>query len=38
MNYAPIAIFCYERLNHLEKLIQALQKSSILDESEIFFS
>tara|TARA_A200000113_G_C8835687_1_gene345185 strand:+ start:254 stop:1165 length:912 start_codon:yes stop_codon:yes gene_type:complete len=37
MNFAPIAIFCYERLNHLEKLIQALQKSSILEESEIFF-
>ena len=36
MNYAPIAIFCYERLNHLDKLIQALQKSPLLEESEVF--
>jgi hypothetical protein len=36
MNYAPIAIFCYERLNHLDKLIRALQRSPLLEESEIF--
>jgi len=37
MKYAPIAIFCYKRLNHLEKLIQALQKDHLLEKSEIYF-
>jgi len=37
MNLAPIAIFCYERVEHLEKLIEHLCGNHLAKESEVYF-
>jgi glycosyltransferase involved in cell wall biosynthesis len=36
MNLAPIIIFCYNRLDHLKKTVEALQKNELADESDLF--
>ena len=36
MTYAPITLFCYKRLDHLKKTIEALQKNTLAKESELF--
>ena len=37
MNLAPIAIFCYERVEHLQKLIEHLCRNHLAKESEVYF-
>ena len=34
--YAPIAIFCYNRKEHLEQTLYALEKNRLADKSEVF--
>lgn len=36
MNLAPIVLFVYNRLNHTEQTIEALQKNDLAEESELF--
>ncbi len=36
MNYAPIALFAYNRLNHLKKTLASLQQNTLAKESDLF--
>lgn len=36
MNYAPIVLFTYNRLQHTKETVAALQKNSLATESELF--
>ena len=36
LNYAPIVLFCYNRLWHLKQTINALTKNCLASESELF--
>lgn len=36
MNYAPILLFAYNRLNHTKRCLESLQQNSLSQESELF--
>lgn len=36
MSYAPITLFVYNRLEHTQKTVEALQKNNLAKESELF--
>ena len=36
MSYAPIVLFVYNRLDHVHKTVQALQKNDLASESDLF--
>tara|TARA_A100001015_G_scaffold122127_1_gene135367 strand:+ start:622 stop:1551 length:930 start_codon:yes stop_codon:yes gene_type:complete len=36
MNYAPIIIFCYNRLDHLQRVINALKENSLAKQSTLY--